>query len=342
MRVIILWFSFISKHMRIAVLNYEYAVPTCVTGPAEIWSALAYTLPNLMDAPLKQGIEIDYVGADGKKLWRKALNTEREQPLGTEKVYDLVIIPAMRSAKIDEVVREERLLVDWLKQQHRQNADLASICIGAFLLAETGLLKGKSVTTNVRFADHFRQRYPDVQVQDDKIIVDQGNISTCGGAFIFTTFMIYLIEKYFGHGEAIMVSKILMINTHQQPQHTFSVFQHQRDHSDENIMEAQLFIEKDYQHTPSMEQLAGRCNMSTRNFIRRFERATGNTPLAYLQRVRIEAAKKLLENSNETMEQIAAKCGYDDIGFFRKVFKRHVAINPKEYQKKYGKMGVVI
>ena len=326
--------------MRIAILNYEHAVPTCVTGPAEIWSALAYTLPTLTDAPLKQPIEIDYVGADGKKLWRKALNTDMEHHLGTEQVYDLVIIPAMRSARIDEVVKHERVLVDWLKQQHQKKADLASICIGAFLLAETGLLNGKNATTNMRFASQFGQRYPEVQVQDDKIIVDQGNISTCGGAFIFTTFMIYLIEKYFGHKEAIMVSKILMINTHQQPQHTFSVFQHQRDHADEKIMEAQLFTEKNYEQALSVERLAGQCNMSPRNFIRRFEAATGNTPLEYLQRVRIEAAKKLLENSNDSMEQIAVKCGYGDIGFFRKIFKRHVAINPKEYQKKYGKTGL--
>ncbi len=325
--------------MRIAILNYEHAVATCVTGPAEIWSAMANTIPLLTNTPLKNPVAIDYIRADKKKLFRKALETGVEEMLGNEQVYDLVIVPAMRSAKIDNVVTGERQLVDWLNQQHAKNADLASICIGAFLLAETGLLKGKKVTTNIRFADLFRQRYPDVEVQDDKIIIDQGNIYTCGGAFVFTTFMIYLIEKYFGHQEAILVSKVLMINTHQLPQHTFSVFQLQRNHSDEKIVEAQLFIEKNYEHSLSIEGLAGRYYMSNRNFIRRFEGATGNTPLEYLQRVRIEAAKKLLENSNDSIEQIAVKCGYEDIGFFRKIFKRNVALNPKEYQKKYGKTG---
>jgi transcriptional regulator GlxA family with amidase domain len=273
----------------------------------------------------------------------KLAPARRWQPIFLwQALIDLVIIPAMRSTKIDDVVHRERMLVDWLKQQHSKNADQASICIGAFLLAETGLLKGKNVTTNTRFADLFRQRYPEVQVQDDKIIVDQGNIYTCGGAFVFTTFMIYLIEKYFSHEEATLVSKILMINTHQQPQHTFAAFKLQRNHSDEKIMQAQLFVEKNYQHTIVIEELAGRYYMSTRNFIRRFEGATGNTPLEYLQRVRIEAAKKLLENSNDSIEQIAFKCGYDDIGFFRKIFKRHVAINPKEYQKKYGKTGLTV
>jgi len=322
--------------MRIALLNYEHVVATCLTGPAEIWSALAYTVPLLTGSPLKNPIGIDYIRADKENLWRKALDTGKEEVLAIDDVYNLVIIPAMRSAKIDDVIKGERMLVDWLQQQHDKKADLASICIGAFLLAETGLLKGKKVTTNIRFADMFRQRYPEVEVQDDKIIIDQGNIYTCGGAFVFTTFMIYLIEKYFGHEEAITVSKILMINTHQLPQHTFSVFQLQRNHSDEKIVEAQLFIEKNYEHSLSIEGLAGRYYMSNRNFIRRFEGATGNTPLEYLQRVRIEAAKKLLENSNDSIDQIAMKCGYEDIGFFRKIFKRNVALNPKEYQKKYG------
>ena len=325
--------------MRIAILNYEHAVATCVTGPAEIWTALALTVPQLTGSPLKYPIAIDYVRADNGDLWRKAMDTGKEEQLTADNVYDLVIIPAMRSAKIDDVLNSERRLIDWLGHQHDNKADLASICIGAFLLAETGLLKGKKVTTNIRFADLFRQRYPEVEVQDDKIIIDQGNIYTCGGAFVFTTFMIYLIEKYFGHQEAIMVSKILMINTHQLPQHTFSVFQLQRNHSDEKIVEAQLFIEKNYEHSLSIEGLAGRYYMSNRNFARRFEAATGNTPLEYLQRVRIEAAKKLLENSNDSIDQVAFKCGYEDIGFFRKIFKRQVAINPKEYQKKYGKMG---
>jgi transcriptional regulator GlxA family with amidase domain len=326
--------------MRIAILNYQHAVPTCVTGPAEIWNALAQTLPGMQGVALKSPVTIDYVGANGKQLWRKIPETTEEQPLGAIDVYDLIIVPAMRSARIAGVLAAERTLVEWLQEQHRQKAALASICIGAFLLAETGLLSGKNATTNIRFAAQFRLRYPDVEVRDDKIIVDQGNILTCGGAFIFTTFMIYLIEKYYGHEEAIMVAKLLMINTHELPQHTFSIFRLQRDHADERIGEAQTFIEQNYSGNLSVERLAGRYYMSPRNFIRRFEAATGNTPLEYLQRVRIEAAKKLLENSNDSMEHIALKCGYEDIGFFRKVFKRHAAVNPKEYQKKYGRTGL--
>src|SRR5580700_4963648 len=115
--------------MRIAILNYEYAVATCVTGPAEIWTALALTVPQLTGSPLKYPIAIDYVRADNGDLWRKAMDTGKEEQLTADNVYDLVIIPAMRSAKIDDVLNSERRLIDWLGHQHDNKADLASICI---------------------------------------------------------------------------------------------------------------------------------------------------------------------------------------------------------------------
>src|SRR5262249_8368410 len=141
--------------------------------------------------------------------------------------YDLVIIPAMRYDKIDAVLQRERQLIDWLRQQHSNGAELAGICVGGFLLAETGLLNGKKATTNWMFADQFRKRYPDIDLQDTKIIVDQGTLYSCGGAFCFTSFMVYLIEKFIGHEAAVITSKILMINTHQEPQQSFSVFRFQ-------------------------------------------------------------------------------------------------------------------
>ena len=143
-------------------------------------------------------------------------------------VYDLVIVPAMFSTKIEEVIQKEARIIEWLKQQYKENTELASICVGSFLLAATGLLNGKKATTNWMFADLFRKKYPQVILEDDKIIVDQGKIYTCGGAFSFTTFMIYLIEKFCGHEVAITASKILMINMHQQPQTSFSIFQFQK------------------------------------------------------------------------------------------------------------------
>ncbi len=307
--------------MRIAVLKYEDAVPTCVTGPADIWSGMSRLYPVLTGIPMEMPINVDFVTPTG-------------EPTGK---YDLVIIPAMRFEKIELVMAREQKMISWLRDQYAQGAELASICVGAFLLASTGLLTGKKATTNWLFADLFRKHFPYIILEDDKVIVDQGRLYSCGGAFSFTSFMIYLIEKHCGHEMAITASKILMINVHEQPQSTFSIFKFQHEHPDEVITKAQLYIEKNYKQSLTLEDLAGRSNMSVRNFIRRFEQATTNTPFEYLQRVRVEAAKKILETKKDGVEQVAARCGYEDVDYFRKIFKRYVAMTPKSYQEKYGR-----
>lgn len=323
--------------MRIAILNYEDAVPTCVTGPADIWNGMSRMYPLITGSPMKMPIQIDFISPSGTALYATPAGVQRQKKLARKDVYDLVIIPAMRYEKIQVVLTRENTLIKWLQLQYAQGAELASICVGAFILAATGLLAGKKATTNWLFADQFRKHFPYVELEDDKVIVDQGKLYSCGGAFSFTSFMIYLIEKFCGHEEAIIASKILMINVHDQPQSTFSIFQFQHDHADEAIANAQLYIEKNYKQSLTLEGLANRCNMSVRNFIRRFEQATANTPLEYLQRVRIEAAKKILESKNEGIAQVASRCGYEDVDYFRKIFRRYVAMTPRSYQEKYGR-----
>ncbi|MBC9913781.1 GlxA family transcriptional regulator [Chitinophaga varians] len=326
--------------MRIAILDYENAVPSSVAGPADILASIMRTSPLLTGHPVSVRFDIDFITEKDNQLWRQTKGTAVPVKLRKQEVYDLVIVPAMESDKIQLVLQRERRLIDWLRQQHLQRAELASICVGAFMLGATGLLNGKVATTHWLFVDRFRAMYPEVEVQDDKIIVDQGSIYTCGGAFSFTTFMMYLVEKFCGHEAAVVASKILMINMHQQPQDAFSIFRLQHDHTDSMISKAQQHIEKNYAEAISIEALAVQHNMSIRHFIRRFEQATGNTPLAYLQRVRIEAAKKMLETSQDGVEQIAFHCGYEDMSFFRKIFKRHVAMTPKAYKEKYGRNGL--
>jgi transcriptional regulator GlxA family with amidase domain len=325
------------QFMQIGILNYAYAVPTSVSGPADIFAALMRTYPVVSGKELNADFTIDFITEKKGIFRRQPFSEKKAQKIAKGDTYDLIIIPAMFSNKIEEVVQKEARIIGWLKQQYKERAELASICVGSFLLAATGLLDGKKATTNWMFADLFREKYPQVMLEDDKIIVDQGRIYTCGGAFSFTTFMIYLIEKFCGHEVAITASKILMINMHQQPQTSFSIFQFQKEHADDEISRVQQYLEKNYNKTITVTEMAGISNMSSRNLIRRFEQATGNTPLEYLQRFRIENAKKMLENKNYGIEQIAMKCGYEDMSFFRKVFKRHAGMTPREYKEKYGR-----
>ena len=323
--------------MKIGVLNYKDAVPTSVTGPADIFAALMRTYPRVTGKQLETEISIDFISEKKNVFYRKPFNGRELIELSKKDKYDLIIIPAMFSNRIEEVVAKQENLIDWLKKQYKRDTELASICVGSFLLAATGLLNRKRATTNWMFADLFRKKYPEVILEDDKIIVDQGRIYSCGGAFSFTTFMIYLMEKFCGHEVAITASKILMINMHQQSQTSFSIFQFQKDHADDAIEKVQQFMEKNYNKAIIMSEMAATVNMSPRNLIRRFEHATGNTPLEYFQRLRIENAKKLFENRNDGIEQVAMKCGYEDISFFRKVFKRHVGMTPRDYKEKYGR-----
>ncbi|MBV8252593.1 MAG: helix-turn-helix domain-containing protein [Chitinophaga sp.] len=325
--------------MRIAILNYADAVPTCVTGPADIWRGMSRMYPLLTGSKLKKEIRVDFVSQNyqTKHFYYTPAGTQQQKRLTTKEVYDLIIVPAMYFEKIEAVITGEQTLIRWLQQQYTQGAELASICVGAFLLAATGLLQGKKVTTNWLFAAQFRERFPDIELQDDKVIVDQGRIYSCGGAFSFTSFMIYLIEKFCGHEEATAASKILMINVHDLPQRTFSIFKFQHEHGDETITLAQKYIEQNYQQPLTLESMATHCSMSVRNFCRRFENATTNTPFEYLQRVRIEAAKEMLERKQEGIEQVSLHCGYEDVNYFRKIFKRHVAMTPRAYQEKYGR-----
>lgn len=327
--------------MKIGVLNYHYAVPTSVTGPADIFMALVRTYPVVTGKTLQADFEVDFISEKKGVFYKKAFSGNSSEKLSKKDVYDLVIVPAMFSNKIEEVVKSQAAIIEWLKIQYKAKTELASICVGSFLLAATGLLNGKKATTNWMFADMFRSKYPEVMLEDDKIIVDQGSIYTCGGAFSFTTFIIYLIEKFCGHEVAITASKILMINTHQQPQTSFSIFQFQKDHDDDAIARVQQYMEKNFSKSITMGEMAGISNMSPRNLVRRFELATSNTPLEYLQRFRIENAKKMFESKNVGIEQIALKCGYEDMSFFRKIFKRYVGMTPREYREKYSRASFV-
>ncbi len=314
--------------MRIAILNYEHAVPASVEGPGEIWFCLKRFGKVNLDIDI---VEVRKSGAVARPF-DDAVFTKVEDTT----MYDLIIVPAMRASRIDEVLTADLEAVAWLRDHHARGAVLASICIGAFLLAATGLLTGKQVTTNLVWTEKFRARFPEVELAPESVIVDQGSLCSCGGAFTFTTLMLYLIEKFFSREKSILVAKILVINVHNTVQTPFSIFQLQHAHGDSQILKAQHYIENNYRSPLTVDDLAAACSMSRRNFVRRFYKATNNTPVEYLQRVRMEAAKKMLEAGNHAIEQVAYACGYGDLAFFRNIFKRHTTMTPRGYQLKFG------
>lgn len=252
------------------------------------------------------------------------------------KKTDLVIIPSMNHLYA-QAIKMNQSLITWIEQQYNKGAEVASICTGAFLLAATGILKGKTCSTNWAVADAFQTLFPDIMLQTDKLITDEDGIYTSGGAYSFLNLILYLVEKYFDRPTAIYCAKIFQIEMDRQSQSPFMIFKGQKEHGDEIVEKAQLFIEKHIDEKISFEQLSNRFAVGRRNFDRRFIKATGNTPLEYAQRVKIEAAKKELETTRKTINEVMYEVGYSDVKAFREVFRKVTGISPLDYRKKYNK-----
>ena len=204
------------------------------------------------------------------------------------------------------------------------------------MLAATGLLKNKSATTHWYAASAFRARFPDVNLEDHKVIVDENGIYSSGGATSSLNLGLYLTEKYCGKETANIATRMLLLDNERASQTRFSMFIPQTQHQDEAIYQAQKAIEQSQDEKLSVEGLAAIVHLSKRSFIRRFKAATANTPIEYMQRMNVEKAKRQLENSKNSIEEIIYSLGYNDMHSFRKIFIRYTDLTPKEYRGRYG------
>lgn len=249
---------------------------------------------------------------------------------------DLIIIPAI-SKNFSATLSANKALVDWIHQQYLKGAEIASICTGAFLLASTGLLKGRSCSTHWYAEAAFRKMFPDVDLQPGKLITDEKGIYTNGGAFSFLNLLIYLIEKYYDRQTAIYCSKIFQIDIDRNSQCAFTIFSTQKDHQDEMVKKAQELIEQNHDDKFSLGEIAERLAVSRRNFDRRFVNATGLTPMEYRKRVKVELAKKAFESTRKQVHEVMYDVGYSDGKAFREVFRNVTGLTPLEYRNKYNR-----
>jgi transcriptional regulator GlxA family with amidase domain len=210
------------------------------------------------------------------------------------------------------------------------------VCTGAFLLAATGLLDGRNATTHWFFADGFRKMYPKVNLLPERLIVDEGSVITSGAGASFSDLVLYLIELYSGHAAAILTSKYLALDLERRTQLPYTIFSSLKKHNDRHILQIQSTLESESESKWTPESLAKRAGMSLRTFDRRFRKATGEPPSTYIQKLRVEKAKRLLEHCNDTVEEIAHKVGYEDSRSFRRLFCHFTTLSPKIYRVKYG------
>jgi len=321
------------KHVSILIPQGHTSLVN-IDGTHQILSEVNNFLAALDRPPL---FKIQLVGLSEKTQQRNGLYTVKPDVLMDDVPRtDLIIIPAMHG-DMQQAIELNKDFIPWVVYQYKSGAEIASMCIGAFFLASTGLLTGKQCATHWRLANEFRNMFPDVNLVDHKIMTEEEGIYTSGGAYSYLNLLVYLIEKYAGRDVAILTSKAFMIDIDRDSQSPFIMFQGQKAHEDEPVRRAQEFIEKNFDDKITVDQLASMLALGRRSLERRFKKATCNTVTEYIQRVKIEAAKKNLESGRKNVNEVMYDVGYSDIKAFRTTFKKVTGLSPIEYRNKYNK-----
>lgn len=320
------------RHISILVPNE--AVPAAIVDPRYMFTAVNQFLRQAGKEPV---FEVELVGLTRQvTLNGGVFSVNVDKILNEVKKTDLIIVPAI-SGDMKSALEVNAGFVPWIVDQYNRGAEVASLCLGAFMLASTGLLSGRKCSTHWLFVAEFREMFPDVTVADGTIITEEQGLYSSGGAASYWNLLLHLIEKFTNREMAIRASKFFAIEIDRKSQSPFIMFNGQKKHEDEPIRQAQEFIEKNVTEKISVEELAVRFAIGRRHFERRFKKATNNTPVEYIQRVKIEAAKKDLESGRKTVNEVMYDVGYSDIKAFRTVFKKITGLSPVEYRNKYTK-----
>lgn len=247
---------------------------------------------------------------------------------------DLIIIPII-CGDFTKMIKVNEVFVDWIKQQYHNNAEIASLCVGSFFLASTGLLDGKNCATHWASKNDFQMMFPGINVLEDTIITEENGIYTSGGTYSYLNLLLYIIEKHLGREMSVLASKMFEIDIERKNQNQFAIFIGQKRHGDMEVLKAQEFIETNSDKKISVDEVCLKFGVGRRTFERRFKKSTGNSFSEYIQRVKVESVKKELETGIKTINEVVFDVGYNDINAFREVFKKFVGMSPVNYRKKY-------
>jgi len=320
----------------VVVLDEGYA--SRAIAPIEIFHSAGVVWNWLHAAPVQPRFRVRTASVDGHKL--KAAGSLELTPdcaIKDIKHTDIIILAAPGWDVLEDIAKNTSL-VPWLRKWHTRGAYIAAACTGVAFLAESGILDGRRATTHWGVAEIYRQRYPKVRWQPEQFVTEDGRLFCSGGVYASIDLSLYLVEKFCGHEIALQVAKSLLLSMPRGRQSGYSVVQLSRPHSDDKIRQTEEYLQQNFDGDISIDRLAERVGMGPRNFIRRFKAATGRVPGAYVQMLRVSAAKELLENGTSSIQTVSSKIGYEDIGFFRNLFKRHTGMTPGEYRDRFSQM----
>ena len=322
---------------KVSILVPESSVMQAIADPQYLFTVVNQFLMAAGKPPL---FDVELVGVRKEvKLNNGMFSVHTDRQLKDVKKTDLVFIPAL-FGDMSAAIAKNKAAVPWIVEQYNKGAEVASLCVGAFLLASTGLLNGKKCSTHWGFQNEFREMYPDVEVVEGNIVTEEKRLYSSGGANSYWNLLLHLVEKYTSRETAILASKYFAIDIDRDSQAAFAMFKGQKGHTDKEILKAQEYIEKNIPEKISTAELATVTAISRRTFERRFRHATNNSVLEYIQRIKVEAAKRQFETSRKNINEVMYDVGYTDTKAFRDLFKKLTGLTPIEYRNKYNKMAM--
>jgi transcriptional regulator GlxA family with amidase domain len=322
----------------VTVVILEDGYASTAIAPIEIFHSAGVVWNWLHGEPLQPRFRVRTASIHGRKVNAAgSLGLAPDCAISDIKKTDIIIIAAPGWDVLDQIAKNTPL-VPWVKKWHERGAYIAGACTGVAFLAEGGILDGRVATTHWGVADIFRKRYPKVRWQTEQFVTEDSRLFCSGGVYASIDLSLYLVEKFCGHEVALQCAKSLLLSMPRGRQSGYSVVQLSRPHSDDKIRKTEEYLQQHFDSDISIDRLAERAGMGPRNFIRRFKAATGRVPGAYLQTLRVSAAKEMLENGASSIQAVSSKIGYDDIGFFRNLFKRHTGMTPGEYRDRFSQM----
>ena len=324
--------------VKVVILGFEYAFATSITGVIDLLGTAGTAWNFFQGKQLSPKFDVRLATYDGAAI-RCLNNISIGAHCSFDQIGDVevVMVPSI-GGDIEKALQRNPALVRVIQDYSKRGVQITSNCTGAFFLAEAGLLDGKKATTHWAHAERFRRRYPAVNLVPEQLITTDGQVFCSGGGSAWFDLGLYLIELYYDHETAIESAKAMVLDSgRRQSQLNYFTVHQNKYHKDETVKAVQEWIDEHYAQDFSLAWLAEQYAMSPRTLIRRFKAATGESPLAYLQAVRIDMAKKYLESSTQTIAEITQHVGYEDVSSFSKMFKRKVGLSPREYRARFSK-----
>ena len=322
--------------MHITILVPGFGLPSPVIGPYEVFTNAGVLWNILRGEAVAAPFEVITASVDGKAVrFDGGVTIQPDKAITSIRHTDLIFVPTI-GLDLEKVLTHNRTMTGFLQRQAGKGTAIAGVCSGVALLAEAGLLDGRQATTHWALADRYRQRYPNVDWKPELFITESENIFCGGGVYAALDLCLYLVERLVGYEVAKQTGRALLIDSPRTWQASFSVPLLNQQHNDAKIQRAQEHLHEYFNAQFTMDELAQRLGMSARNFTRRFKQATGETPLAYLHKLRINCARQLLETEYKSVQEVCYAVGYEDVPFFRSVFKRYTGLSPSEYRQRFS------